>query len=79
MDLQPTDHLWDHLIKQIPSRICPPANHNELIGADIKEWDNIPQDIINNLITSMLRRMNTVIICRNYCPLTHFQTQKTSV
>lgn len=63
-DLNPIEHLWDALKKKIRCRTPPPVNHYQLVNAAIAEWENIPQDVIENLIASMPRRMNAVIQSR---------------
>ncbi|KAF2886859.1 hypothetical protein ILUMI_19314 [Ignelater luminosus] len=59
-DLSSIEHLWDALKKKVRSHTIP-VNHNQLVVAVIAEWENIPQDVIENLISSMPRRMNAVI------------------
>lgn len=63
-DLNPIEHLWDALKKKVRSHRPSPVNHNQLVDAVIAEWENIPQDVIENLISSMPRRMNAVIRSR---------------
>ncbi|GFT60874.1 DDE_3 domain-containing protein [Trichonephila clavipes] len=60
-DLNPIEHVWDMLGRRIaarqPSTTCLP----ELRRALLDEWCNIPQDQIDNLILSMLRRCKACI------------------
>lgn len=63
-DMNPIEHLWDAIKKTIRRRTPPPANHNQLVDAAIQEWENTPQEVIQNLISSMPRRMEAVIRSR---------------
>lgn len=63
-DLNPIEHLWDTLKRKVRSRTPAPVNHNQLVDAVNAEWENIPQDTIENLISSMPRRLNAVIQSR---------------
>ena len=60
-DLNPIEHLWDALKSEVRGRNPVPVNHNQLVDVVIAEWEDIPQDTIENLISSMPRRMNAVI------------------
>ena len=42
-DLNPIEHVWDSLDRQLRRRPNSPANLNELRQALIQEWNNIPQ------------------------------------
>ncbi|GFY09665.1 cytochrome P450 302a1, mitochondrial [Trichonephila clavipes] len=55
-DLNPKEHVWDMLGRRIAARQPPPTCLPELRRALLDEWCNIPQDQIDNLILSMLRR-----------------------
>ncbi|GFT17815.1 DDE_3 domain-containing protein [Trichonephila clavipes] len=54
-DLNPIEHVWDMLDRQIAARQTPPTCLLELWSALLDEWCNIPQDQIDNLILSMPR------------------------
>lgn len=60
-DMNPIEHLWDYIKKNIRRRTHPPVNHNQLVDAAIQEWENTPQEVIQNLISSMPRRIDAVI------------------
>lgn len=60
-DLNPIEHLWDHLGKRVYSRRQPPTNRQQLIRALLEEWDNITQIQIQRLIGSMRRRCQATI------------------
>lgn len=60
-DMNPIEHVWDYMTRAIFRRNNPPANAQELVNAAIEEWRNIPQEIINNLIRGMHRRVAVLI------------------
>lgn len=61
-DLNPIEHLWDHIGRQIRRRPRQAANIRELEQAIHDEWRNIPNDVIRRLTFSMRRR---VLACIN--------------
>ena len=63
-DMNPIEHVWDLLKRRVKSRMPPPNNLNELGNALLEEWERLPQEIIDNIICSMPRRMETVIRAR---------------
>lgn len=63
-DMNPIEHLWDKLKRRVRAHIPAPANLRELENAVLTEWENIPQNAIQDLIRSMPRRMNAVIRSR---------------
>lgn len=60
-DMNPIEHMWDMLSEAILRRPNPPITLQELIVAVLEEWNNIPQEQIDNLIRSMPRRVNQCI------------------
>jgi len=60
-DLNPIEHLWSELERQI--RRCPKnmKNFNELESALQEEWSKITNDVLMKLIESMPRRIEAVI------------------
>ena len=56
-DMNPIEHLWDHLDRRVRSRQPGPQNLCQLRQMLIDEWNNFPQYGINRLITSMPRRV----------------------
>ena len=60
-DMSPIDHVWDELVRRISARRQPPRNVNELTNALINEWNNIPQQVMANLVLSMRRRCTACI------------------
>lgn len=63
-DLNPIEHLWDRLGRNIRSRIPAPLTLDQLRVALLEEWEAIPQNEVSNLINSMPRRTNAVIQAR---------------
>lgn len=57
-DMNPIEHVWDYVQRRIHQRDNPPITLEELRIAAQEEWNNIPQETINNLIISMHRRVN---------------------
>ena len=60
-DMSPIEHLWDELDRRVSVRRQPLRNVNELTNALINEWNNIPQQVIANLVLSMRRRCTACI------------------
>nr|CAH7752365.1 unnamed protein product [Callosobruchus chinensis] len=63
-DMNPIEHVWDYVSRAIFNRNNPPRSTQELIVAATEEWDNIPQEVINNLIIGMHRRVDALIRSR---------------
>ncbi len=58
-DLNPIEHVWDILGRRMQHRAC--ENLNQLFEALREEWDSIPQEDLDQLISSMPRRVGAVI------------------
>ena len=63
-DLNPVEHLWDYLGRQIQARDPPVRNLQELEQALHEEWQGIPLERIRRLVASMRRRLAYVIRAR---------------
>lgn len=63
-DLNPIEHLWDQLKRQVRSRNPAPTTLQELEEAVIEEWARIPQEEALKLVRSMQERMEAVIRAR---------------
>lgn len=63
-DLNPIEHLWDHLKRKVRSRDPAPTTLQELESAVVEEWTTIPQEEVLKLIRSMRERMQAVIRAR---------------
>ena len=60
-DMNPIEHLWDNLDRRIRNRNPPPATHAQFRAAHKQEWASIPQNVIDNLLSSMPRRVQALI------------------
>lgn len=63
-DMNPIEHVWDLLKKRVRQRIPTPENLQQLEQVVLEEWENIPQETIQNLLRGMQRRMLAVIRAR---------------
>ncbi|GFU97695.1 transposable element Tcb1 transposase [Trichonephila clavipes] len=52
--LNPIENVWDALGRQVAGRNYPPTNKNTLIRALTEEWDKLPQQLLDNVMQSML-------------------------
>ena len=50
-DLTPIEHMWDELDRRVRKRRNPPATLAQLRNALIDEWNNIPMQTVNALVT----------------------------
>ncbi|GFX49270.1 transposable element Tcb2 transposase [Trichonephila clavipes] len=55
-DLNPIENVWDALERQVAGRNYPPTNKNTLIRSLTEEWDKLPQQLLDNVVQSMVRR-----------------------
>ncbi|GFX38416.1 transposable element Tcb2 transposase [Trichonephila clavipes] len=60
-DLNPIENEWDALGRQVAGRNYPPTNKNTLIHALTEEWDKLPQQLLDNVVQSMVRRVECCI------------------
>ncbi|GFS96294.1 hypothetical protein TNCV_16571 [Trichonephila clavipes] len=60
-DLNPIENVWDALGWQVAGRNYPPTNKNTLIRALTEEWDKLPQQLLDNVVQSMIRRVECCI------------------
>ncbi|GFW49085.1 transposable element Tc1 transposase [Trichonephila clavipes] len=61
VDLNPIENVWDALGRQVAGRNYPPTNKNTLIHAVTEEWDKLPQQLLDNVAQSMVRRVECCI------------------
>ncbi|GFT42590.1 ribonuclease Oy [Trichonephila clavipes] len=54
-DLNPIENVWDALGRQFAGRNYPPTNKNTLIRALTEEWDKLSQQLLDNVVQSMVR------------------------
>lgn len=62
-DMAPIEHVWDEISRRV-YRNNPPGNLNELEAALQREWDRIPQEFFQRLVSSMRRRCMACIQSR---------------
>ncbi|GFU44263.1 transposable element Tcb2 transposase [Trichonephila clavipes] len=60
-ELNPIENVWDALGRQVTGRNYPPTNMNTLIRALTEEWDKLPQQLLDNVVQSMVRRVECCI------------------
>ncbi|GFV58492.1 transposable element Tcb1 transposase [Trichonephila clavipes] len=60
-DLNPIENVWDALGTQVAGRNYPPTNKNPLIRALTEKWDKLPQQLLDNVVQSMVRRVECCI------------------
>ncbi|GFV13123.1 transposable element Tcb1 transposase [Trichonephila clavipes] len=56
-DLNPIENVRYALGRQVAGRNYPPTNKNTLIRALTEEWDKLPQQLLDNVMQSMVRRV----------------------
>ncbi|GFW44484.1 uncharacterized protein TNCV_1749131 [Trichonephila clavipes] len=61
VDINPIENVWDALGRQVAGRNYPPTNKNTLIRALTEEWDKLPQQQLDNVVQSMVRRVECCI------------------
>uniref|UniRef100_A0A914YGW9 Tc1-like transposase DDE domain-containing protein n=1 Tax=Panagrolaimus superbus TaxID=310955 RepID=A0A914YGW9_9BILA len=60
-DLNPIEHIWEDVGRLVGQR-----THSNKADDLQREWQNIPQNVIDNLIDSMPRRCAAVLNARSY-------------
>ncbi|GFU98608.1 transposable element Tcb1 transposase [Trichonephila clavipes] len=60
-DINPIENVWDALGRLVAGRNYPPTNKNTLIRALTEEWDKLPQQLLDNVVQSMVRRVECCI------------------
>ncbi|GFW09191.1 transposable element Tcb2 transposase [Trichonephila clavipes] len=60
-DLNPIENVWDALGRPVAGRNYPPTNKNTLIRALTEEWDKLPQQLLETIVQSMVRRVECCI------------------
>ncbi|GFX87222.1 transposable element Tcb2 transposase [Trichonephila clavipes] len=61
-DLNLIENVWDALGRQVAGRNYPPTNKNTLIRALTEEWDKLSQQLLDNVVQIMVRRVECCII-----------------
>ncbi|GFY11390.1 transposable element Tcb2 transposase [Trichonephila clavipes] len=68
-DMNPVEHVWDALGRRVAGRQPLPQSLQEIERALLKEWDRIPQLVINSLIDSKPQTCSTLLAVRgNHTP-----------
>lgn len=77
-DLNPIEHLWNHLKRRLAEYETPPGGMLELWERVQVEWDKIGPEVCQNLIESMPRRVRAVWKAKGgvYQVLDLYQLQK---
>jgi transposase len=60
-DISPIEHQWVHLKRELNKYPTAPKGVWEIWERVVKEWNNIPPEVCQNLIESMPRRLEAVI------------------
>ncbi|GFU70837.1 transposable element Tcb2 transposase [Trichonephila clavipes] len=60
-DLNPIENVLNALGMQVAGRNYPPTNKNTLIRALTEEWDKLPQQLLDNVVQNMVRRVECCI------------------
>ncbi|GFW73056.1 transposable element Tcb1 transposase [Trichonephila clavipes] len=63
-DLNPIEHLWDYLDRQI--RTLEIKTKNDLKKALLEKWQKIPSFVTQNLVKSVPSRLRAVIKAKGY-------------
>ncbi len=68
-DMNPIEHVWDYLKRQVQQRCPPPQTMRELQESVIEVWEQTPQDFLRRLILGMPRRIGALLHARGgYTP-----------
>ncbi|GFU93405.1 transposable element Tcb2 transposase [Trichonephila clavipes] len=59
--LNSIENVWEALGRQVAGQNYPPTNKNILIRALTEEWDKLPQQLLDNVVQSMVRRVECCI------------------
>ncbi|GFW93211.1 transposable element Tcb2 transposase [Trichonephila clavipes] len=59
--LNPIENVWDALGRQVAGRNYPPTHKNTFIRALSEEWDKLALQLLDNVVQSMVRRVECCI------------------
>ena len=65
-DLNPIEHLWDFLKRKIERQDRPPQTLAELRQSIIFQWQQIPPELVRNLVSSLPSRLAAVRISNGW-------------
>ena len=60
-DLNPIEHLWQHLKRQLVAYATSPTSIHELWERVEAQWEKVPPQVCINLVESMPRRVAEVL------------------
>ena len=63
-DLNPIEHLWDELERQLQARPNRPTSVPDLTNALVAEWKQVPAAMFQHLVGSLPRRVEAVIAAK---------------
>ena len=63
-DLNPIEHLWDELERQLRAKPKLPTSVPDLTNALVAEWKQVPAGMFQHLVESLPRRVEVVIAAK---------------
>jgi hypothetical protein len=60
-DLNPIEHLWDELESRLRAKPNCPTSVPDLTNAFVAKWKQVPTAILQHLVESLPRRVETVM------------------
>ena len=63
-DMNPIEHVWDYLKRQVQQRDPPPQTLRELRDSVVDVWQQTPQDFLRRLVLGMPRRISALLHAR---------------
>jgi transposase len=65
-DLNPIEHLWDELERRVRKHSSKWTNIQDMKNSLLEEWNNIPTEVCQNLVSSMTNRVKAVLTSKGY-------------
>ena len=62
--LNPTEHLWDELERRLSAWPSRPKSVCDLTNALLEEWSKMPVNTLLNLVKSLPRRIEAIIVAK---------------
>jgi hypothetical protein len=63
-DLNPTENLWAILDWSVP--FTEKVNKTRFLAALLKTWESLPQELLQNLVNSIPKRLSLIIKARGH-------------
>jgi hypothetical protein len=63
-DLNPTGNLWAILDWSVP--FTEKVNKTRFLAALLKTWESLPQELLQNLVNSIQKRLSLIIKARGH-------------